>query len=496
MARARRKAKGGGATEASPLAASLLSEPAAGDSDADSADGDYYARPAGSDEDDDGRGGAAGGGREMSRSKLDEEAALTARLFGGSMPSSAGAWLDDDDAPGPDGDETRGGDGWSGFGGGGGDLFAIDRSGEDVDGPEDGEGSDGEVGDGGRDRGRGGSSLNANESGDDDDGSEPADGPADGASMRGAAWRDSDGEDSGSDSNDGPLTKRHRPGVSLTGGPNRLKKLRRHAAEGGEISLPEYEMRLRERYVSTAGAAARTDWADVSRVRREDQGPARDRGRADASDDESDDGGDTARDILESNASLFDTSSAGRPLPPTLLDVVRTRDANLADPNASVVSSLQFHPGSSDDEDNLLLMTAGMDKMLRFFRVDGESNPKVHGVHFPKMPIMSAQFLGDTGSVVLSGRRPFFYVYDAVSGKVQKVPSITGRKERSLEKFAVSPDGSLIAFVGNDGYVILVDGQTRKWVGDLKMNGSVRAITFSRDGEYVMGSGSDGDVYR
>lgn len=36
----------------------------------------------------------------------------------------------------------------------------------------------------------------------------------------------------------------------------------------------------------------------------------------------------------------------------------------------------------------------------------------------PQMPIMCASFLGDTGSVVLSGRRPFFYVYDAISGNV------------------------------------------------------------------------------
>lgn len=141
-------------------------------------------------------------------------------------------------------------------------------------------------------------------------------------------------------------------------------------------------------------------------------------------------------------------------------------------------------------------MTAGMDKMLRFFRVDGEDNTKIHGIHFPKMPITCASFLGDSGSVVLSGRRPFFYVYDAISGNIQRIPSIVGRKERSLEKFVVSPDGRIIAFVGNDGYVILVDGKTRQWIGDLKMNGSVRAITFTGDGEFVIGSGSDGDVYR
>ena len=486
MARAKRRAKGGGgAPEASPLAASLLSEAAtaAGGSDADGADSNPD--PPTESEDDDSRpddGGRRGAGhepREMSRSKIDEEAALTARLFGGSMPSSSsgGAWLDDD--------EPNGGDGWSG-----GDLFAIDRSGEDVDGSEDGDADEGEDG------GRVGSSLNANES-DGESVGPTADGPADGASMRGAAWRDSDGDDPGPEDSDDeePAAKKRRPGVSLAGGPNRLRKLRRHATEDGAIALPEYEMRLRERFVSTASAAARTDWADVSRARREGA-PSDARVRADgSSDDDSDYEDDAAKGILESNASLFDTSSSGRPLPPTLLDVVRVRDANQADPNKSVVSSLQFHPGSSDDED-LLLMTAGMDKMLRFFRVDGESNPKVHGVHFPKMPISCAAFLGDTGSVVLSGRRPFFYVYDAASGAIQRVPSIAGRSERSLEKFAVSPDGGLIAFIGNDGYVILVDGHTRKWVGDLKMNGSVRAVTFSRDGEYVMGSGSDGDVYR
>jgi U3 small nucleolar RNA-associated protein 18 len=54
----------------------------------------------------------------------------------------------------------------------------------------------------------------------------------------------------------------------------------------------------------------------------------------------------------------------------------------------------------------------------------------------------------------------------------------------------------MIAFYGNDGYVILVDARTKQWIADLKMNGSVRALTFTPDGEYLLGSGSDGDVYR
>lgn len=114
----------------------------------------------------------------------------------------------------------------------------------------------------------------------------------------------------------------------------------------------------------------------------------------------------------------------------------------------------------------------------------------------PKMPIYSATFLGNTGNVVVSGRRSFFYIYDAVAGKVDLVPRILGREEKSWERHTVSPDGKIIAFTGNDGYIVLVDSHSKHWIGDLKLNGSVRAVTFTPDGRYILASGSDGDIYR
>jgi U3 small nucleolar RNA-associated protein 18 len=118
------------------------------------------------------------------------------------------------------------------------------------------------------------------------------------------------------------------------------------------------------------------------------------------------------------------------------------------------------------------------------------------------MPIYSASFLGaSSGKVVASGRRPFFYLYDTVAGKLDQVPKIVGRarQEKSLERCVASPDGRTIAFCGNDGYIILYDAHNKRWITDLKVNGSVRAICFTPGGgehHHVMASGSDGDVYR
>lgn len=55
----------------------------------------------------------------------------------------------------------------------------------------------------------------------------------------------------------------------------------------------------------------------------------------------------------------------GRPaqLPPGLIEATRMRDANIAEPSKAVVQSVEFHP------DGQVLMTAGMDKRLRFFQV-------------------------------------------------------------------------------------------------------------------------------
>jgi U3 small nucleolar RNA-associated protein 18 len=308
---------------------------------------------------------------DAKRAKLEaeeaEEERLTSLLFG-SGGGVGGAGLDDDDdddaAPAwhdddDDDDDSEEDDLHDG------PLFQIDRTGEQVGSEEEDNDDEEEV---------------EGEEADSDDEEDIQ------REKKTSAWVDDDDE---------------KVKISLTKS-DRTKKLRSFLEED-EVHGSTYEEKLRDRYEATTSAASRTDWATL---------PQSDH---DSSRSDSDEDMDTftASKLLSSTAPLLSNNR----LQPNILNVVRCPDANAGHYNHSTVNAVQFHPGS--DEDEPLMLTAGLDKTLRFFKINGtEGSEKVHGIHFPNFPIHCASFLGDTGSVVVSGRRSFFYIYDAVAGKV------------------------------------------------------------------------------
>jgi len=66
------------------------------------------------------------------------------------------------------------------------------------------------------------------------------------------------------------------------------------------------------------------------------------------------------------------------------------------EPSHAVVRSVQFHPNGQ------MLLTAGLDKSLRLFQIDGGRNPKVQTVFLEDLPIHKAAFSADGAQV--SGR--------------------------------------------------------------------------------------------
>ncbi|GLT42389.1 hypothetical protein SLA2020_163910 [Shorea laevis] len=263
---------------------------------------------------------------------------------------------------------------------------------------------------------------------------------------------------------------------------NRLRKLRKEE-DDSVISGSEYVSRLRAQHAKLNPG---TDWARRdSRLRTYDD---------ESSDEES--GVTLARgyetieavdDILRTDEDLVVKS--GAKLLPGLLEFSKLVDANIEDPSNGPINSVQFHRNAQ------LLLTAGLDRRVRFFQIDGKRNTKIQSVFLDDCPVRKASFLPDGSQVIIAGRRKFFYSFDLVKATVDKIGPLVGREERSLEEFEVSPDSSLIAFVGNEGYILLVSSKTKELIGTLKMNGTARSLAFSHDGKELLSSGGDGQIY-
>jgi U3 small nucleolar RNA-associated protein 18 len=154
-----------------------------------------------------------------------------------------------------------------------------------------------------------------------------------------------------------------------------------------------------------------------------------------------------------------------------------------------MIQSLQFHPTAP------VLLTAGLDKTLRLFQIDGKLNPKIQSVYIKDLPIYSANLTADGTEVLLSGRRPYFYSVNLETGNTDRIYGIRGRDDTSLEKSFVSPCNDLLVFPGHNGHISLLSRQTKQWIGDLKMNAAVRSIDFSKDGQFMYSFGDNGEVY-
>ncbi|RMZ57213.1 hypothetical protein APUTEX25_004047 [Auxenochlorella protothecoides] len=181
----------------------------------------------------------------------------------------------------------------------------------------------------------------------------------------------------------------------------------------------------------------------------------------------------------------------GRALPAGQLEASRMRDANAADPAQGVLRALQYHPNGQ------LLLTASLDKRLRFFAVDGDACPLVQSLFLEDLPVHAAAFAAGGRKVLATGRRKYFYVADLESATMERIPRLFGTQDRSLEGFVASagPGLQVVAFLGDDGTLPLMSLATRQLVGTLKMNGSARSGAFSSDGMELYTSGGDGAVY-
>jgi U3 small nucleolar RNA-associated protein 18 len=338
------------------------------------------------------------------------------------------------------------------------------------------------------------------------------------------AWVDDDDEVGGGNVAQGSDARgdARAPPVPI-GAVKRLRKLRSSAHET-VVPTSEYAARVRAYYVAEAARRAPGAWAQLPKLGT--RGISRKRvsfsdgvGDGDA-DDESDAGdddvegdeeeeegrgtetedglhvGDITKKLLASTGRILSSRAerahGAEVLTPGTIDIRRVANANREDPNAAVVRCVEFHPSGR------LILTAGLDKTLRIFNVDGKSNPKVQGIHLRDLPVHSAHFTNAGDAIVATGRRGYFYRFDLGSGNVAKVQTLqVGRNtEKSLERCVASSDGSRLAILGGRGRVLVVCAKSMRQTGVLRTDATCSAASFSTANEHhLYTAGHGGHVY-
>lgn len=249
----------------------------------------------------------------------------------------------------------------------------------------------------------------------------------------------------------------------------RLKKLRKTEDET-VVTGKKLTQKLKQQFEKIYGDAS---WADLDKKTKKD---------SESDDDEEE------NSVLRRAGTLLTGKSDF--LPQGFLDIARVKDANTDKPSNATLQSIEFHPSAK------VLLTAGFNKTLDLFQIDGQTNPKIQSVFIENFPIHMAHFSADGEQVILASQRKSFHVYDMIKGDITRIPGIRGRdQEKYFDKFHVSPDGKHLIFVGIDGYLILLSSKTKQWIGNLKMNGSVGSVAFNADGSRMYSAGDDGEVY-
>uniref|UniRef100_A0A8D0KP92 U3 small nucleolar RNA-associated protein 18 homolog n=1 Tax=Salvator merianae TaxID=96440 RepID=A0A8D0KP92_SALMN len=242
-----------------------------------------------------------------------------------------------------------------------------------------------------------------------------------------------------------------------------------------EFTKEKLQRRLQEQFQSVMGATP--SWAQRSMKKK--------RRQEEESEDDSGDEGDG--DLLRKTGNFVTMSDS---LPRGILQMKNCLPANNERLSDGKLTTVQFHPSAQ------VVMTAGLDRSISLFQVDGITNPKIQSIHLEDFPIYKARFSADGEQVIATSiQNKLFYVYDMMEGKIIPIDRIRGLGEKIVQKFEVSPDGKFLLLSGISGYLHLITMKTKEFVGSMKINGRVAASSFSPDGGKIYTHSVEGEVF-
>ena len=174
---------------------------------------------------------------------------------------------------------------------------------------------------------------------------------------------------------------------------------------------------------------------------------------------------------------------------PSFISLTQLTDANKGVRPDAVMRCVEFHPNSQ------LLLSAGFHKTLDIYQIEGKLSNRIQGVCIENFPIYTAHFAAQGEEIILNSNTAHFFVYNLQTDKIQKIFDVRGHQKEFFKHSLPSPRNDVIAFLGKDGYIVLLSARTKQWISDLKMNGKVRSVAFAKNGNILLTGGSDGEVY-
>ncbi|KAI5950154.1 UTP18 [Candida jiufengensis] len=272
---------------------------------------------------------------------------------------------------------------------------------------------------------------------------------------------------------------------------DRLKKLRK-TPEDNYISGKSYIIRLRSQFEKIY---PRPQWADQF-------GEDKDVNSSDDDiliDDEEEEAStnsqaNTAKlNKLLSTTHQFLTTKQLKLISPQNISITRLKDANHQKLSKAAIQAISFHPTHS------ILLTAGFDKTIRLYQIDGKTNNFITSYYLKNCPIMQCQFFPNPNEEIIyaAGRRKYMNKINLKTGEIEKISRMYGHEEnqKSFENFKISSKGSYIGMIGNSGWFNLINGKTGQWIKGFKIEGVVVDFDFDNDEKFVVIVNSAGDVW-
>eukprot|EP00076_Gallus_gallus_P007424 XP_003642362.2 U3 small nucleolar RNA-associated protein 18 homolog [Gallus gallus] len=201
----------------------------------------------------------------------------------------------------------------------------------------------------------------------------------------------------------------------------------------------------------------------------------------------SDSGSDEDDDLLCRTGNFVSSSES---LPRGILEMKSCLPANQERLADGKLSTVQFHPSAQ------VVLTAGRDRSVSLFQVDGIRNPKIQSIYLESFPIYKARFSADGEQVIATGtHHKVFYVYDMMGGSIIPVHQVRGMEEKFVKNFEVSPDGSFMLLTGTSGYLHLLSMKTKELISTMKVNGRTTACAFTSDSSKMYSYSKEGEVF-